>query len=72
MKLAMLRCWKEGVFSVTVLPRLTVHDELDFSDPGGVDYAYEEMARIMETAILISVPVKVECDIGTNWGNCGK
>ena len=47
MKKAMLQCWKDGIFAETGVPRLTVHDELDFSDPGGRDKAFEEMRRVM-------------------------
>ena len=35
MKMAMLRCYEDGIFDYIGVPRLTVHDELDFSDPGG-------------------------------------
>lgn len=69
LKVACLECWNDGVFAATGVPRLTVHDELDFSDPGGKDEAFREMKHIMETAIKLRVPVKSECDIGPNWGN---
>lgn len=68
MKVAMWRCWREGVFSATGVPRLTVHDELDFSDPGGRDEAFKEMKHILETAIPLRIPVRASCDIGPNWG----
>lgn len=69
LKVACLKCWNDGVFEATGVPRLTVHDELDFSDPGGKEEAFREMKHIMETALPIRVPVKAECDIGPNWGN---
>ncbi len=69
MKVAMHRCWKDGVFAYTGVPRLTVHDELDFSDPGGNDEAFAEMNRIMETAIPLRIPVKAGLDRGANWGD---
>lgn len=54
-------------------PRLTVHDELDFSDPGGRDAAFEEMRRVMETAIPgLRVPIRADCDAGPNWGDVEK
>lgn len=68
-KLAMHKCWKDGVFDRTGVPRLTVHDELDFSDMGGREDAFREMQHIMETALPISVPVRVGLDIGPNWGD---
>lgn len=69
MKRAMWRCWKDGIFAETGIPRLTVHDELDFSDPGGKDAAFREMRRVLETAIPIRIPVKADCDIGPDWGH---
>lgn len=69
MKMAMLKCYEDGVFAETGIPRLTVHDELDFSDPGGNDKAFAEMAYIMETAIKLDVPVKVDGEIGPDWGH---
>jgi DNA polymerase I-like protein with 3'-5' exonuclease and polymerase domains len=70
MKAAMLRCYEDGVFAETGVPRLTVHDELDFSDPGGVDEAFLEMQRVMESAISLRVPILAEGLIGKDWGNC--
>ena len=68
-KTAMLRCWEDGVFDETGVPRLTVHDELDFSDPGGKDEAFKEMQHIMQTALPVKVPMLADCDIGLDWGN---
>ena len=71
MKACMLRAWDEGVFAVTGVPRLTVHDELDFSDPGGVDDAFEYLRKdIMEGTIKFRVPMSVGCDVGPTWGAC--
>lgn len=69
MKRAMWQCWKDGIFAETGIPRLTVHDELDFSDPGGKDAAFREMRRVLETAIPLRIPVKADCDIGPDWGH---
>lgn len=68
MKIAMVRCWEEGIFDATGVPRLTVHDELDFSDPGGRDEAFKAMKHIMETALPISIPTKADEEVGPNWG----
>jgi DNA polymerase-1 len=68
MKKAMLKNWEDGVFAVCGVPRLTVHDELDFSDPGGVDAAFIEMKHNLETALPIRVPVVADYEIGPNWG----
>jgi DNA polymerase I-like protein with 3'-5' exonuclease and polymerase domains len=69
MKKAMHRCWKDGIFDATGVPRLTVHDELDFSDPGGRDEAFREMKHVLETALPIRVPVRADYEIGPNWGD---
>lgn len=70
MKRAMWQCWKDGVFDETGVPSLTVHDELDFSDPGGKDDAFREMRRIMENALPLRVPVRADYDAGPDWGHC--
>lgn len=70
MKVAMLKCYEDGIFTETGVPRLTVHDELDFSDPGGKDKAFKEMKRVLETAIpQLKVPIKADGDIGPDWGH---
>lgn len=69
MKRAMLNCYEAGIFDEIGVPRLTVHDELDFSDPGGKDEAFKEMQHHLETAIPISIPVKADGEIGPNWGD---
>mgnify|MGYP002134331896 FL=1 len=69
MKRAMVKNWEDGVFHETGVPRLTVHDELDFSDPGGKDEAFREMKHNMEIALPIRVPVVADYEIGPNWGD---
>jgi len=69
MKKAMWKCWKEGIFDRIGVPRLTVHDELDFSDPGGVDDGFQEMKRILESAITLKVPVRADMEVGPDWGH---
>lgn len=70
MKVAMLKCYEDGIFAETGVPRLTVHDELDFSDPGGRDKAFLEMKHVLETALPgLRVPVKADGDIGPDWGH---
>lgn len=69
MKKAMLTCWEEGIFAETGVPRLTVHDELDFSDMGGKDEAFREMLHIMENAIPLKIPMVADGEIGMNWGH---
>jgi DNA polymerase I-like protein with 3'-5' exonuclease and polymerase domains len=67
-KTAMLKCWTSGVYNYTGVPRLIVHDEKDFSDPGGTDEAFAEMKHIVETALTLRVPVRADEERGLNWG----
>lgn len=71
MKRAMWLCWRSGVFDVTGVPRLTVHDELDFSQrdesPATLE-AFAEIKRILETAIPLRVPVLADVEVGRTWG----
>lgn len=69
LKRAMHKCYMDGVFQETGVPRLTVHDELDFSDPGGKDQAFEEMQHIMETTLPLRVPIKADVEAGPDWGH---
>ncbi len=68
-KLAMLQCWEDGIFDETGVPRLTVHDELDFSDAGGKSEAFAEMRHIMQNAYPLRVPMVADGDIGLDWGH---
>jgi DNA polymerase I-like protein with 3'-5' exonuclease and polymerase domains len=68
MKVAMWKLWRDGVLAETGVPRLTVHDELDFSDPGDRDEAFAEVKRVMETALSLRIPVRADEDVGPNWG----
>lgn len=72
MKMAMLLCYEEGVFNYTGVPRLTVHDELDFSDHGGPhsEQAFAYMRHKMETAIPLRIPVRADEEFGPDWGHC--
>jgi len=72
MKAAMLKCWEDGIFDVTGIPRLTVHDELDFSvqdQTAQTNEAFDEMRNIMQNVIPLRVPVICDVEAGPNWGN---
>lgn len=69
MKCAMWKCYKDGIFDVTGVPRITVHDELDFSDMGNCEEAFREMQWVMENAIQLKIPVKAEGEAGPDWGH---
>lgn len=68
LKAAMFICMRDGIFDRIGVPRLTVHDELDFSDPGGLDKDFDDMKHVMENAIKLSIPVRADYDAGANWG----
>lgn len=69
LKVACARLWHEGVFNYIGVPRLTVHDELDFSDPGNVDDGFEYMQHVLETCIPLRVPIKADGEVGPDWGH---
>jgi len=61
----------EGVFDMTGVPLLTVHDELDFSDNGEADDAFDYLQHdIMEKSLTFRVPIVAGCDTGPTWGDC--
>jgi len=62
MKKALIELHKEGI-----TPQLTVHDEVDFSfiDNNEVIIARE----IMENCVELELPLKVDVEIGPNWGD---
>jgi DNA polymerase I-like protein with 3'-5' exonuclease and polymerase domains len=58
-KKAMVDLYKEGI-----VPHIQVHDELDIS----VDGNAEKIKEIMEAAVELEVPNKVDYESGPNWG----
>lgn len=69
LKVAMVNCWREGIFK-TLVPHLTVHDELDVSIPQTPEghEAWNELILIMQEAIPLKVPVLVDATTGSSWG----
>lgn len=68
MKMAIVKCYKAGVYDAIGFPRLIVHDEKDWSvKPDWDEKAFEEMQNIMETAIPFKIPIRVEGEWGPNW-----
>ena len=68
MKKAMVDANKAGVFS-TLVPHLTVHDELDFSVPNskqGLE-AFNDLKHIMQTTVELNVPLVADGGLGENW-----
>ena len=56
----MVELYKEGI-----TPHIQVHDELDISVKGNAD----KIKEIMESAVELEVPNKVDYESGSNWGN---
>ena len=61
-KKAMLDLFKEGI-----IPHIQVHDELDISVKD--DKEATQIVKIMESAVELEVPNKVDYESGENWGN---
>ena len=61
-KKAMIELHKEGI-----TPHLQVHDELDISVSS--DKEAEKIKQIMEDAVTLEVPNKVDYEEGDNWGS---
>ena len=71
MKLAMVKCQAAGLFDV-LKPRLTVHDELDFSVPATLEAeeALREVGHMMENCYQLTVPLIASLERGPDWGHC--
>jgi DNA polymerase-1 len=70
MKLWMVSAWEAGLLDgATIVPGLTVHDELDFSVAPGPegDRMAREIQHIGEVAMELRVPLKVDRERGPNW-----
>jgi DNA polymerase I-like protein with 3'-5' exonuclease and polymerase domains len=63
-KKAMLELYKEGI-----TPHIQIHDELDISIPLGEKDNSDDIIKIMETAVKLQIPNKVDYESGPNWGN---
>jgi len=61
-KKSMLALYREGV-----IPHIQIHDELDISISSVQDA--EKIIEIMEQAIDLQVPNKVDYEKGDNWGD---
>ena len=55
----MINLHKEGI-----TPHIQVHDELDISVSDNAD----KIKQIMEEAVVLEVPNKVDYESGPNWG----
>jgi DNA polymerase-1 len=71
LKAGLVAGWEAGIFDVLTM-HFPVHDENVFSIPNSkIGYeAAKEFAHIMATAVDIRVPIRVDTEVGPNWGNC--
>jgi DNA polymerase I-like protein with 3'-5' exonuclease and polymerase domains len=60
-KKAMLDLYKEGI-----IPHIQIHDELDISIKN--DKQARQIIDIMESAVTLEIPNKVDYEFGKNWG----
>jgi hypothetical protein len=70
MKKAMVNMWDEGLCELFPL-YLTVHDEIDFGVPknAGAILRLPDVQRCMERTFPLSVPMRVDPEIGRDWGH---
>ena len=61
-KKAMLDLYKEGI-----VPHIQIHDELDISVEKGSNQ-HKKIIEIMENAVKLKIPNKVDYEFGDNWG----
>ena len=61
-KKAMLELYKEGI-----TPHIQVHDELDISVINDLEAA--KIKDVMENAVDLKIPNKVDYEAGPNWGS---
>jgi len=74
-KKGLLDCWNSGVFNVTGVPRVTVHDEVNWSLPHEEPIMFEALRFIQHTmtnCIQLRVPLKVDVEGGNSWGKVKK
>ena len=61
-KKSMVALYKEGI-----IPHIQIHDEVDISVES--DKKAEQIVQIMEEAVVLQVPNKVDYESGANWGD---
>ena len=60
-KKSMVALYENGI-----IPHIQIHDEVDISVES--DVHAEEIIKIMEAAVELAVPNKVDYEKGANWG----
>jgi DNA polymerase-1 len=78
-KAGLLDCWNSGVFYEIGVPRVTVHDENDWSVKDnsartreGFDFVRHTMINCLKNRINFRVPLKVDEEAGDDWGSVKK
>jgi len=61
-KKSMLDLYKEGIIA-----HIQIHDELDLSIES--EKQAQKIVEIMENAVTLEVPNKVDYEVGANWGD---
>ncbi len=61
-KKSMVSLYKKGI-----IPHIQIHDEVDISVES--DKKAEQIVQIMEEAVVLQVPNKVDYESGANWGD---
>ena len=55
-----------ALYENDIIPHIQIHDEVDISVES--DKKAEEIIQIMEAAVELKVPNKVDYEKGENWG----
>lgn len=78
-KAGLLDCWNSGVFHEVGVPRVTVHDENDWSvrdnsqrTREGFDFIRHTMVNCLKSRVNFRVPLKVDEEAGDDWGSVKK
>jgi DNA polymerase I-like protein with 3'-5' exonuclease and polymerase domains len=68
-KVALVLCRRAGF-----IPHITVHDENDYSFKSRKDAKIVHDIMVNDTAkyLKLTVPLKVDVELGHNWGHCEK
>jgi DNA polymerase I-like protein with 3'-5' exonuclease and polymerase domains len=61
-KKSMVALYENGI-----IPHIQIHDEVDISIES--DKQAEDIIEIMESAVELKVPNKVDYESGSNWGD---
>lgn len=78
-KAGLLDCWNSGVFHEVGVPRVTVHDENDWSvrdnsprTQQGFEFIRYTMINSLKSRVNFRVPLKVDEEAGDDWGSVKK